>query len=100
MVWLRILAEALADNRDLCGQAFNFSNETQVAVLELVGIILELMGSDLEPIIKNEVTNEIRCQYLSAAKAKRILGWRPMFTLEEGLVRTMDWYRGFLEQSP
>jgi CDP-glucose 4,6-dehydratase len=95
-----LLAERLAENPDLHGQAFNFSNETQVTVLELVGHILTLMGSDLEPDIRNEATNEIRCQYLSAAKARRMLGWRPLFTLEEGLRRTIDWYKDFLGMSP
>jgi len=91
-----LLAETLADNRDLGGQAFNFSNEAQVTVLELVERILVLMGSDLEPDVRNEASNEIRCQYLSAAKARRVLGWSPLFTLDEGLRRTIRWYRSFL----
>jgi CDP-glucose 4,6-dehydratase len=91
-----LLVERLAKNPDLCGQAFNFSNETQVTVLELVERILKLMGSNLEPDVRNEVTNEIRCQYLSAAKARRVLGWRPLFTLGEGLQRTIEWYKNFL----
>jgi len=91
-----LLAEQLAKNTDLRGQAFNFSNETQVAVLELVERVLALMDSDLEPDVRNEATNEIPHQYLSAAKARRVLGWRPIFTLEEGLRKTIEWYRAFL----
>ncbi len=91
-----LLAERLAENPDLRGQAFNFSNETQVTVLELVEQILALMGSNLKPDVRNEVSNEIRCQYLSAAKARRMLDWRPLFALEEGLQRTIDWYKDFL----
>jgi CDP-glucose 4,6-dehydratase len=94
-----LLAERLAENPDLRGQAFNFSNETQVTVLELVERILALMDSDLEPDVRSEATNEIRYQYLSAAKARRMLGWRSLFTLEEGLRRTIDWYKDFLEVS-
>ena len=91
-----LLAERLAEHPDLRGQAFNFSNETQVTVLELVERILALMGSNLKPDIRNEASNEIRAQYLNAAKAQRVLGWSPLFTLEEGLRRTIDWYRNFL----
>lgn len=90
-----LLAERLAENHDLVGQAFNFSNETQLTVLGLVERILALMGSDLEPDVRNEASNEIRCQYLSAVKARRMLGWRPLFTLEEGLQRTIEWYKNF-----
>jgi CDP-glucose 4,6-dehydratase len=94
-----VLAEHLAANRELRGQAFNFSNETQVTVLELVERLLALMNSKLEPEIRNEATNEIRCQYLSAEKARNLLGWKPLFTLEEGLRHTIDWYRDFLKSS-
>ena len=90
-----LLAERQAENRDLWGQAFNFSNETPLTVLELARRILELMGSDLEPDIRNEATNEIRQQYLSAEKARRLLGWHPLFTLDEGLRRTVTWYQEF-----
>lgn len=92
-----VLAEQLARNPDLRGHAFNFSNETQVTVLELVDKLLALMNSDLKPEIRNEATNEIRHQYLSAEKARNLLGWQPLFTLEEGLRRTIDWYRDFLK---
>ena len=91
-----LLAERLAGEPTLRGQAFNFSNETQVTVLELVERILALMNSELEPDTRNQATNEIRYQYLSAAKAGRMLGWRPLFTLEEGLERTIEWYKNFL----
>ncbi len=90
-----LLAESLARNPDLRGEAFNFSTESPVTVLELVGRTLKLMGSHLTPEVRNEVTNEIRCQYLSAAKARQSLGWRPEFTLDDGLRRTIDWYKDF-----
>ena len=91
-----LLAERLHTTPGLRGQAFNFSNEIQMTVLELAQRILALMNSDLELDVRNEATNEIRNQYLSAAKARRVLGWKPLFDLDEGLTRTIDWYRGFL----
>jgi CDP-glucose 4,6-dehydratase len=91
-----LLAEKLAVQPELRGEAFNFSNEIQVTVLEIVNMILNLMGSALEPMILNEASNEIRHQYLSAAKACSVLGWRPLFTLEQGLERTIAWYTEFL----
>lgn len=91
-----LLAERMAADRKLIGEAFNFSNESQVTVLELVDRVLELMNSKLEPEVRNEATNEIREQYLSARKAREVLGWTPLFTLDEGLRRTIEWYREFL----
>jgi CDP-glucose 4,6-dehydratase len=94
-----MLAERLAADRQLAGQAFNFSNEIQVTVTEIVQKILNLMGSNLTPEVRSETTNEIRHQYLSAAKAREALQWRPLFTLDDGLQRTIDWYRTFLAES-
>jgi CDP-glucose 4,6-dehydratase len=91
-----LLAELMAADRSVCGQAFNFSNEIQVTVLELVALITRILGSGLTADVRNEASNEIRHQYLSAAKARTLLGWKPLFTLEEGLARTVDWYREFL----
>ena len=93
-----LLAEELAARRELKGQAFNFSNEIQVSVREIVDRILKAMNSDLNPDIRNEVSNEIRHQYLSAEKARRELHWKPMFDLDEGLQRTIDWYRNFFHE--
>jgi CDP-glucose 4,6-dehydratase len=90
------LAERLAADKNLIGHAFNFSNESRISVSELVDRILALMKSDLQPDVRNEAVNEIREQYLSAAKAREMLGWKPLFTLDEGLRRTIDWYREFL----
>ncbi len=88
-----LLAEKLAQNPELRGHAFNFSNETPASVIQLVERILMLMGSDLKPIIRNEASNEIRKQYLSSAKATRMLGWQALYTLDEGLNRTISWYQ-------
>jgi CDP-glucose 4,6-dehydratase len=92
-----LLGERLITDREtIRGQAYNFSNEIQVTVTELVNRILRQMGSSLEPDIRNEASNEIRHQYLSAARARQQLGWTPLFTLEEGLERTIAWYTEFL----
>ena len=87
-----LLAEELYRRPELHGQAFNFSYESQVTVLCLVKEILRAMASSLEPEVLNEASNEIRHQYLSAEKARAELGWQPLFTLAEGLARTIPWY--------
>ncbi|MDQ2839666.1 MAG: GDP-mannose 4,6-dehydratase [Acidobacteriota bacterium] len=93
-----LLAEKLLQQSDAPrGKAFNFSNEIQVTVTELVKLILEKMNSSLVPDIRNEASNEIRHQYLSAERARQQLGWKPLFTLDEGLTRTISWYREFLQ---
>jgi CDP-glucose 4,6-dehydratase len=93
-----LLAEQLAIRQEIRGQAYNFSNEIQVTVSQVVRKILSLMNSNLQPEIRNEANNEIRHQYLSAEKARKELHWHPLFTLDEGLSRTIAWYQNFLER--
>ena len=94
-----LLAEKLASIKDLYGQAFNFSNELQITVNDLVKKTLQKMDSKLQPVILNEVSNEIRHQYLSAEKAHTVLNWSPLYTLDQGLELTIKWYREFFEKT-
>lgn len=90
------LAEKLAENPRLAGEAFNFSNEIQLTVLQIVEKLLTLMNTDLKPDVRGEDLKEIRHQYLCAEKARKVLSWKPLYSLEEGLKKTIDWYSKFL----
>ena len=93
------MAEGL-DRPEVHGEAFNFGPEKPLAVLEIVNVISKLMGrEDLEPVVLDEAKAEIRDQYLSSEKAKRMLGWSPRYTLEDGLQETIDWYTQFFRRS-
>lgn len=87
-----LLAESLAKDSSIKGEAYNFSYEKEITALEMVEKILDLMGSDLKPIICNETSNEIYRQCLSAEKARSQLGWQPSYSVETGLVKTVNWY--------
>lgn len=90
------LAEQM-DRAEVLGEAFNFSNELQITVLELVEKILKLMHkSYLEPVIQGQAQHEIKHQYLSAQKARRLLNWSPQYSLDTALLETIEWYRNFL----
>jgi CDP-glucose 4,6-dehydratase len=91
-----LLAERLAGDPALRGSAFNFSNEMQLTVRDIVERILGLMGAGLDFDVRNEAMNEIPHQYLSARRAREQLGWHPLFSFEKGLERTIEWYREFV----
>ncbi|MCX5765559.1 MAG: GDP-mannose 4,6-dehydratase [Gemmatimonadetes bacterium] len=90
------LAEQLHGRPELRGEAFNFSNELQRDVLTFAQTIMQRLGSTLELDIRADAPHEIQHQWLSAAKARRVLGWSSAFTLDEGLDRTIAWYRNHL----
>jgi len=94
-----LLAERLAGNEKLRGEAFNFSNEAQLTVRQMVERILGLMGVSVDFEMRNDANNEIPNQFLNAERARTELGWRPLFTVDQGLERTIEWYSRFLGSS-
>lgn len=92
-----LLAEKMEEH-NLAGEAFNFSNEFQLPVLELVEKILKKMNSNLKPKVLNQGSNEIKHQYLSAEKARKLLNWTPAYTIDEGLEKTIAWYTEFFKK--
>lgn len=95
-----LLGERLAEAEDdsISGEAFNFSLGLRFTVLDIVNMVLKLMDrTDLEPIIENKASSEIREQYLDTAKARERLGWFPKYPMEEGLRETIAWYQPELE---
>jgi len=94
------LAERLAADESLAGEAFNFGLELRPTMLELTDKILAMMGrADLRPVVRNTASAEIREQYLDAGKARKVLGWKPRHGMDEGLRRTIDWYVNFLTEA-
>jgi CDP-glucose 4,6-dehydratase len=93
------LAERMAMHPEVAGHAFNFSTEIQVTVLDLVRRVLRAMGSELTPDVRAVAQNEIRHQYLSAAKARAMLDWAPNWSLDSALVETIEWYRGYFSDA-
>lgn len=91
-----ILGEALFDGREF-GEAFNFGTGDPVAVLDIVLAVARAVGrTDLEPVVQSDAPHEIADQWLDATKARTRLGWKPEFTLSDGLARTVKWYREVL----
>ena len=91
------LAEQM-ESAGLAGQAFNFSHEEPLTVLAMVGLILHAAGrGDLEPVILDEASHEIRYQALASVRARELLAWRPTWGISAALAETVEWYRRHVE---
>ncbi len=96
---------AIADNlgRDqVRGEAFNAGGERPYGVLEIVETITRLAGTGVEPEIRGtgNPEGEIDRQYVDATKIRELCGWSPAVSLEDGLARTIAWYRDHPEVRP
>jgi len=86
------------DKKGVKGEAFNFGTGKAVSVTYLFKKIAQLCGKpDLEPKILGTAKNELDRQYLATDKARQLLGWKQSYSLEQGLRRTIEWYRDYLK---
>ena len=81
------------------GEAFNAGSGSPHRVADVVALICRLAGTAVTPDIRGDGTppNEIDRQWVDATKLRQLTGWEPSVTLEEGLRRTIDWYRSHPE---
>ena len=93
-----MLAERVAEDPSLYGEAFNFSYGVRLEVIDIVRRIAELSGANLEPVINEDVRAEIPHMQLSCDKAAEKLNWKPRFTFDAGLGRTVEWYRRYFKR--
>ncbi len=93
-----LLARSVADGR-VRGEAVNISYERPLTVRQVVDAILAEAGVELEPVTEGVAAHEIQNQYLDATRARRELGWSPAFDFDEGLRRTVAWYRAHFNGS-
>jgi CDP-glucose 4,6-dehydratase len=90
------LAES-TEKLGLTGEAFNFSRDEPLSVLDIHAAIYKSLNIDyVEPIISNSATSEIRDQHLDSKKAREILEWNSKVNLESGLKLTAEWYLEYL----
>ena len=89
------------DRDDVRGEAFNAGGERPYSVREIVEAVARI-GGGMEPEIRGEgnPVGEIDRQYVDATKIADRCGWRPRVGLEEGIERTIGWYREHPEARP
>jgi CDP-glucose 4,6-dehydratase len=91
----------LLDEGRAMGEAFNAGSGQPRSVLEMVELVCRLAGTGVEPDVRGSGTppGEISRQWVDSGKLRTTSGWEPHVDLEEGLRRTLAWYREHVAQA-
>ncbi|MBK7878438.1 MAG: SDR family oxidoreductase [Planctomycetes bacterium] len=81
------------------GSVINIGGGRRVSILELYRRMAEILGKDLEPILEPPRSGDVRDSLASLERARVLLGYEPSTTWEQGLDRTVAWYREHAEHA-
>tara|TARA_Y100000034_G_scaffold135722_1_gene208785 strand:- start:3798 stop:4874 length:1077 start_codon:yes stop_codon:yes gene_type:complete len=79
--------------KDLIGETFNIGTSIQTTILDLANIIIELTGSKSQIVFKGTRPADVRHLHADFSAITKKTGWKPNFTLIDGLKRTIEWYK-------
>ncbi len=78
---------------EACGEAYNIACGERISLLDLVERLGRITGREIAPVHGDPRPGDIRHSLADIGKARRLLGYEPVVTLDEGLERTVAWYR-------
>jgi UDP-N-acetylglucosamine/UDP-N-acetyl-alpha-D-glucosaminouronate 4-epimerase len=79
--------------RDANGQTINVATGLRMSLNELLKVMNRLAGTSMEPLRHEPRTGDVKDSQADISKAKSLLGYQPTVSSEEGLKRTLEWYR-------
>lgn len=93
---------AVASHPAAVGQVINVGSGREISIGDLARLIVQLVGSSSEVVEDSQrirpANSEVERLLCGHAKAKELLDWTPRVGLEEGLQRSIDWFRSHLDR--
>jgi UDP-glucose 4-epimerase len=83
-----------AEAKGVSGNVYNVGTGSSVTVLELVAALNKLMRTDLTPKHADPRAGDVRYSKADISRTRKDLGYEPTVTFEQGLAKTLAWYRG------
>ncbi|MGD9345431.1 MAG: SDR family oxidoreductase [Candidatus Aminicenantes bacterium] len=82
-----------AQAHDVSGQILNMGNGIQTSVNDLAKALMERVGKSIEPVHEEERPGDVRHSFADISKAQALLDYAPHVSLEDGLLKTIEWFR-------
>jgi nucleoside-diphosphate-sugar epimerase len=77
----------------VAGQVFNVATSSRTSLNALLAALKKIFGSNVEPIYRESRAGDVRDSQADISKAQKMLGYQPTVGLEEGLRKTVDWFK-------
>jgi nucleoside-diphosphate-sugar epimerase len=81
-----------AETPGVGGHVFNVATSSRISLNQLLDTLKKIFGSNVEPIYKDARTGDVRDSQADISKAEKMLGYKPIVGLEEGLRETVKWF--------
>jgi nucleoside-diphosphate-sugar epimerase len=81
------------DAPDVAGEAINVATGGRISLNELLRVMQKIVGTALQPVYAEARQGDVKDSQADISKARRLLGYEPTVDLEDGLRRTLDWFR-------
>ncbi len=97
-IYVKDLAKFIAENieKSPVNKLFHLANGEQISVNKIFGILKSLLNYQKDPIYKEAITGEVKDIVLDISLVERELYWKPKYSIEIGLMETVDWFKGEL----
>jgi nucleoside-diphosphate-sugar epimerase len=82
------------------GEAMNVGCGDRISVLDLAGLVNDLLGDSIEPVFTPARPGDVRDSQAAIAKAGRLLGYRPLVSIRDGLAETVGWFADHAAEGP
>jgi UDP-glucose 4-epimerase len=82
-----------AETPGVTGEVFNVATGTRISLNELLAALQRLLGTSIDPLFAPPRAGDVRDSQAEISKAERLLGYKPIVDFEEGLRRTVEWFR-------
>jgi nucleoside-diphosphate-sugar epimerase len=82
-----------AETPGVGGHVFNVATSSRISLNELLATLKKIFGASVEPIYRESRQGDVRDSQADISKAEKLLGYKPIVGLEEGLRKTVEWYK-------
>jgi CDP-glucose 4,6-dehydratase len=100
-----VIAQSLAKNPKLAGEVFNAGTNQPKEVRDVVKKVYDIVGNQkaydkvAQLFNGRQTSGEIDCQFMSFDKVNQYFGWKPQTEFDQGLKKTVDWFRKYLSNT-